>query len=800
MPKNIYENSNKIVFDNCINILEGEAKIALIDKEQFATALRDAWEKDKSTAKVEFLGTYGKIFRSTLEKWTIHEAEAAFQSRSDTMPNFGKNLLCVEQNLKLSAMALIPELRENKDVLSNMTFGGVQPNALNKEFTSVTRQFTLPKKIEKAVAEREQQAYKTYADKWANLTVRRITEVAYSEEKLASMSRDEKINYRLALGVYLSKMSGKKEVVDNKEVVVGQKIGDKEIDLIESAIAVFNTDLKWYKNSSIVDNLGDEYSRQASKIHDQDRIYREVQQTITAYNQSPNPAADEITKYKLLHEDAQKVKADKERTIENSFEDEAVSAVGDLFAIAEAEAELNDVYTSKERTFLNQKVDRFNETYKMRIGQEKFRTSIDQVSRLMMSAREEKERFLDPENVVVIENGKERVVRAEEYFATEIAEVEKQYQDSLSALEGKERSADLERQKKEIEKEHKTGLARLHGGIVIEKNGDVATRFVASDYFDTHETTHEQYAYSEYQKMYGRIFADACRSVKEENYAKGTPVNYGEVAKDVDEMFKSAMFESRMYDNAKNEEMVEKCNFGGFSTEQLANIAVGVKDEKWSLNQKSEQAWQQQSDMAKKILSDWHQAEKQKGAQSSTFNVQKDLLTKSQAFKNGEIGKKELLDYTLAAESHLQRNFNGRWKKLFNFIQYRNEMAAIRGCRSMLGLNEKASLRAELSNIYAASASQMQKENVFQAMDEVVGNSLSFDTAKEKFETEHKQVKDAVKEQKQAAFNDLMESGREPLVIEELDERKAILHQGPRVKPIGGQVQLMQNRNLQQVQ
>ena len=33
--------------------------------------------------------------------------------------------------------------------------------------------------------------------------------------------------------------------------------------------------------------------------------------------------------------------------------------------------------------------------------------------------------------------------------------------------------------------------------------------------------------------------------------------------------------------------------------------------------------------------------------------------------------RKELLDYMIAADAHVQKNYPTRWKKIANFIQYR---------------------------------------------------------------------------------------------------------------------------------
>ena len=108
------------------------------------------------------------------------------------------------------------------------------------------------------------------------------------------------------------------------------------------------------------------------------------------------------------------------------------------------------------------------------------------------------------------------------------------------------------------------------------------------------------------------------------------------------------------------------------------------------------------------------------------------------------------------------------------------------------------SLRVAMNAEYAAMAQKMGKENVFKSMEKSINSSLGEKKEKEVFDKDHKEIKDKIKAEKEAELNNLKKLDREPISIKSLDERKLILFQEPRVKPIKPPVQLQQSLSKQQ--
>ena len=79
-----------------------------------------------------------------------------------------------------------------------------------------------------------------------------------------------------------------------------------------------------------------------------------------------------------------------------------------------------------------------------------------------------------------------------------------------------------------------------------------------------------------------------------------------------------------------------------------------------------------------------------------------------------------------------------------------------------------------------------------------MNNVPSFKDEKNSIEKEHKIVQDRILAEKKAMLEKLRTEGREPITIPNLDERKAILNDKPRVPPINPEKQLQQNLALNQ--
>jgi hypothetical protein len=298
--------------------------------------------------------------------------------------------------------------------------------------------------------------------------------------------------------------------------------------------------------------------------------------------------------------------------------------------------------------------------------------------------------------------------------------------------------------------------------------------------------------------MYSRIYKDACKSIKEKNYPEGKVTDFSHVAKDVDELFKTAMYISNVYDNEKNVEIIQRCSFGGLSAEQLASFATNIEEDSWAMEQSSEKAWSKQATNAKKVLAQWEQDAKNNKKVKPCDMVKETLDKQLKEFSSGKITRKEMLDYMLAADSHLQNNFPTRASRFFSFSQYNREKKALQECRAALGLTEYDSLRVAMNNEYEKIANQMSKEEIFKSIEREMDHSLGFKEEKNALEKEHQIVQDREVAKKVESLENLKAKDKEPFSIHELDERKAILTQGPMVPPIIPPAQVQQNLSIKQ--
>ena len=330
----------------------------------------------------------------------------------------------------------------------------------------------------------------------------------------------------------------------------------------------------------------------------------------------------------------------------------------------------------------------------------------------------------------------------------------------------------------------------------LRRNCNAERQYESLKYYETHETQKEQYAYGQYQQAFSRVYKDACKNIKERNYPEGLMVNFANVATDVDELFKSAMYVSGVYDNDKNKEIVQKCSYGALSTERLAAFAAQIDGDDWRKEQHSDAVWSKQSDKAKKIITGWNEkAQKDKQIDYSKM-IKETLETNLKNFDKGVITKKQLLDYMIAGEAYKQSAYPTNFSKLVSFIQYNRINNALNKCRSALGLSSEASLRVAMNEEYSRIANTMTKEQIFKSIEKKRDYTLGFSTEKLSFEKEHKYVQDREMARRQEELEKLKAAGKEPISISELDERKLIVNQGPRVKPIVPVAQPQQNLSV----
>ena len=819
---------NQTIYLNAIQNLEKEVGISLLDSKEVAKKLQDAWKNDNSQGKVDYLDAYREVFRGVLAKFSDRAISIAFQARAEQKADLKTCLLRTEAVLKICAMALIPELRENEDVLSNMTFGVMTPARLKTEFSSARMKYLAPKAAKEAMPKGKETVYNKYKSEWQLSTVRKITGLVWDKTALDLMSSEQKIEYAVALDAY------------RNDLTLVPPLGEPEKALIDDALNRWKQELGVAKEDPMEDLITNQYYQYAEKLGENEWIDVEINAAIAEYNKTPNPAKQEVAHYKEVENSVQEWERshkEKEGVIKNDLTDDAAQMAGELFQQEEISYDLKEAATHREREFLTGKVEAFNKEYSLHVSQGKLSSTVEQLSKLMIAAREEKEKFLSKDNVVLIENGEEKCFTAKEYFKESIDKANKEFMEKLVKLEEERTKAEneykemlgkLERNKDSVgeiasqkvkedaqkllndknadinqrivaeKKALQEELDKFKGGIVIEKSGEDTKEYKSSRYYETHETKNEQYAYGQYQFAFSKVYKDACKNVKEQNYVDGKETNFAKIANDVDRLFKSAMYRSNVYDNEKNAEIIQKCSFGAYSAEQLASFVAHFENDSWARNQSDEKLWAKQSMKAKEILTQWGKDEAAHPEVKPAIRVRDTLNEKRAKFAKGDITKKEMLDYMAAAQAHIMDKYPTPAKKFFNLIQYNRERNALNECRKAMGLSENASLRLAINQEYERVAKRMSKEEVFKAIRVRMNNAPSFKLEKRELEQEHQIVQDKVVAEKTAKLDALKAKDKEPITIPELDERKAIINSMPRVPKINVVAEVKKDLKLEQ--
>ena len=561
---------NKTIYLDTIKEMEQEVGHVFIDKDAMAEKLQNAWKNDTTQAKSNYLGVYREIFRNVLKVWTDKELSVAFYARSEKMADFKKALLKTDETLKMCAMALIPELRENEDILSHMTFGVIQQDRLKNECISARVKYLGVKESENAMKKRKAESYDKYKAEWQNVSTRKITSLVWDKDALHLMSKDEKIDYALALELY------------RNEPNPTRPLDTREQELIDEALLEWKKEFGHAKDYPLEEVLVNEYFQYAGKLGDNEWIDREVDDAIAEYNKTPNRAKEEIAQYKETVKNTAELKRMSERSERNAgitedtaemigeffapeeqayeqameakrkkhegITDDTVEMVGDFFMQEELTLEVEEAPLRKERVFLEEKVTEFNQKYSLRVNKDRLRTSVEQVSALMIKAREEKEQFMSKDNVVVIENGVEKCYTVNEYFKDVIEKAQQEFKEVAERIEKERKAAEdkynkllknieknkanliqaddnlgqrgealsaqdldenlkkaskedfdkvkarLDKELAEAKEELEDALAGVQGGVVFEKNGKEMKKYKASQYYETHETQKEQYA------------------------------------------------------------------------------------------------------------------------------------------------------------------------------------------------------------------------------------------------------------------------------------------------------------------
>ena len=185
-------------------------------------------------------------------------------------------------------MYLIPELRENEDVLSHMTFGVIEPTNLKNEFVSVRKKYLQTKTSQNTTAKRKSDAYNKYKQEWLHTTSRKIAGLVKDKDALLLMSQDEKMDYALALEAY------------SNEGDPNRSLSLQEKGFVNDALQEWKKELGCANGESLEEFFAGQYYQYAQTIAKDEWVENQVNEAIAEYNKTPNPAKQEVESYKEI--------------------------------------------------------------------------------------------------------------------------------------------------------------------------------------------------------------------------------------------------------------------------------------------------------------------------------------------------------------------------------------------------------------------------------------------------------------------------------------------------------------------
>ena len=126
--------------------------------------------------------------------------------------------------------------------------------------------------------------------------------------------------------------------------------------------------------------------------------------------------------------------------------------------------------------------------------------------------------------------------------------------------------------------------------------------------------------------------------------------DYSEIVKSTNDLMRASMFAfTDLYRDPKSESLFAPTAFGGLNADDIAALTKG-DDTMWKMDQKSDEAWQYQSQDAKDLADVWLQDDK------PYERVINEMNALAEANKNGTISRKDMYDKLAAAEWMLLNN------------------------------------------------------------------------------------------------------------------------------------------------
>ena len=288
------------------------------------------------------------------------------------------------------------------------------------------------------------------------------------------------------------------------------------------------------------------------------------------------------------------------------------------------------------------------------------------------------------------------------------------------------------------------------------------------------------------RKIMTTLFKDTLKKAfdieKSAAYEEHRLPEYNEIIKSSNELWRSAMYGlTDMYHNPSREKLFDQTAFGGLDAKAMADLTTG--DSLWSKDQKSDEAWDIQSQEAKNIADKWL---KEKKPYEKMISEMKELITRS---KEGIVSRKETLDKLTAAEWLLLNNekmmIDDPEDPLNPMPDWGNRYwKALSEAREAVGIDKHTSMRTLIQGDYAAmskavgSARYNERQIQLYVLDpDVRALSDSMEVQKEQFATQSAAINLTETKDEQQLTADEMTADRVRISVKSEDQVEIMKHE-----------------------
>ena len=239
--------------------------------------------------------------------------------------------------------------------------------------------------------------------------------------------------------------------------------------------------------------------------------------------------------------------------------------------------------------------------------------------------------------------------------------------------------------------------------VDVDENEFAATVTEAFDMIKSDDVATSKKGQQMLKDYYKGVLKKAYDAEKATSYADHRIPDFVDVGRSTNNLLRAAMYSyTDVYHNNESGRWFDKTANGGLDAKELTELTQG--DSLWSMDQKSDEAWEKQSRAAKDLANEWLKEDRPYEKMIQELNT-----LAEQARTSGMVGSLETMNKLMAAEWMLTNNpkmMVDDPEDPYNTIpNWGNKYwKAISATRDAIGISKHTSMRDLVQNDYAAAA------------------------------------------------------------------------------------------------